>query len=470
MKAMPYTTYLPTEVSWLTAIPEGWDQIRGRFLMTVNPPAHRARQLDETEEVSFVPMEAVGEYGGLNLERTKTIDEIGAGYTAFEEGDVVVAKITPCFENGKGALAQGLKNGVGFGTTELHVLRAGSRLDKQFLFYLTISQAFRALGESEMYGAGGQKRVPPEFAKDFRVPLPPLEAQRTIARFLYAKTVQIDGLVAQKRQLVDKLKEKRQALIARTVTRGLPPEVAKAVGLEPSPAMKDSGIQWLGRIPAHWKITELKYATSKIVDCPHETPVYDSFGAYCVVRTADIGSGTLDLSRAYRVDESEYLRRIRRAAVLPHDVLYGREGERWGFAAIAPAKITVCLGQRMMQFRAGARMDPRFLMWHLNARCVYEQGALDTTGSTAPHVNVETIRNYQLVEPPLAEQEAIAKFIDDQAAELDSLVEQVLDAIGRLTEYRQALITSAITGQIDVRSLVPEPSTGGPRHALAALS
>lgn len=451
MKVEPYKTYRPTESFWLEAIPEGWGQIRGRFLMAVNPAASRARELADTDEVSFVPMEAVGEYGGLNLERVKPLDEIGAGYTAFENGDVVVAKITPCFENGKGALADGLKNGVGFGTTELHVLRAGSRLDKKFLFYLTISQAFRAMGESEMYGAGGQKRVPPEFAKDFRVPLPPLAEQQAIARFLDGKTVQIDGLVAQKRQLVDKLKEKRQALIDRTVTQGVPPEAAKAAGLDAPQRFKDSGVAWLSFIPAHWTTTELKYAASKIVDCPHDTPEYEPNGAYYVIRTADIGAGTLDLSRAYRVDESEYQRRIRRSEVLPSDILYGREGERWGFAATAPADTTVCLGQRMMQFRAGPRFVPRFLMWHLNARCVYEQGAVDTAGSTAPHVNVETIRNYQLVEPPFSEQHAIARFLDEQTSRLDSLISQVHKANSILAEYRRSLITDAVSGRIDVR-------------------
>lgn len=385
MNPAPYKSYLPTDAGWLKEIPEGWRQIRGRFLMAVNPPARRARELNETEEVSFVPMEAVGEYGGLNLERAKPVDEIGAGYTAFEEGDVVIAKITPCFENGKGAIAQGLKNGVGFGTTELHVLRAGSRLDTRFLFYLTISQAFRALGESEMYGAGGQKRVPPDFAKDFRVPLPPLDEQRAIVRFLDAKTAQIDALIAKKRQLIDMLKERRQALISRTVTRGLPPAAAKEAGLPASPEMRQSGVQWFPHFPAHWASTQLKYAASKIVDCPHDTPEYDPTGGFFVVRTADIGAGTLDLSRAYRVNEAEYTRRTRRSKVATSDIVYGREGERWGFAATVSAGITVCLGQRMMQFRAGPRFEPRFLMWHLNANCVYEQGAIDTAGSTAPH-------------------------------------------------------------------------------------
>ncbi len=222
MKYAPYPRYETTEAPALSQLPETWRAIRGRFVMSVNPPAQRARELDASDEASFVPMEAVGEYGGLDLSRSKALDEIGAGYTAFEEGDVVVAKITPCFENGKGAIAQGLKNGVGFGTTELHVLRAGGRLDAKFLFYLTISHTFRALGESEMYGAGGQKRVPPEFAKDFRVPLPSLNEQRDIARLLDTKTAQLDRLLAKKRQLIDKLNEKRSALVVTLPLESVP--------------------------------------------------------------------------------------------------------------------------------------------------------------------------------------------------------------------------------------------------------
>jgi type I restriction enzyme S subunit len=259
MKYAAYKEYKTSNSAWLPIIPATWQQIRGRFVMSVNPASVRLRDLNDADEVSFVPMEAVGENGGLNLERTKPLDEVGSGYTEFEDGDVVIAKITPCFENGKSALASGLKNGVAFGTTELHVLRAGKRLDKQFLFHLTTSHTFRMLGESEMYGAGGQKRVPPEFAKDFRIPLPPLDEQQTIARFLDAKTAQIDALVAQKRQLIDKLKEKRSALIARTVTRGLPPDAAQAAGLEPNPEMKDSRVDWLGAVPLHWDVVRVKF-------------------------------------------------------------------------------------------------------------------------------------------------------------------------------------------------------------------
>ena len=387
-------------------------------------------------------MEAVGEFGGLDLSGTKPIGEVGTGYTFFADGDVVVAKITPCFENGKGAQARNLRNGVAFGTTELHVLRANpAELCPEYLFYLSISQPFRAFGESSMYGAGGQKRVPEDFVKNFRWPLPPLSEQRAIAAFLDRETARIDSLIARKRRLIELLLEKRAATITRVVTRGLREDVP----------VRQVSIKWLGDVPRHWGVTRLKHATSRIVDCPHETPRYSADGEYVVVRTADIGSGLLRLDAAYRVDEGEYLRRIRRESLKAGDVVYGREGERWGNAASVPAQPAMCLGQRMMQFRASEQWHPRFLMWQLNALSVYRQGAVDTAGATSPHVNVETIRNYWLAEPPLQEQRLIAEFLDKATSQLDRLTGRVHAAIERIREYRSALIAAAVTGQIDVR-------------------
>src|SRR5579862_849326 len=116
-----YPTHRSSGVEWLGDLPAHWDVKRGRFCMAVNPRTRRQNKLSPDDEASFVPMEAVGESGGLDLSQTRQVDEIGSGYTEFQDGDVIVAKITPCFENGKGALATGLVNGLAFGTTELHV-------------------------------------------------------------------------------------------------------------------------------------------------------------------------------------------------------------------------------------------------------------------------------------------------------------------------------------------------------------
>jgi type I restriction enzyme S subunit len=205
-------------VEWLGKIPAHWDVKRLKFGAELNPSPLELRKLSQDREVSFVPMEAVGEFGGLDLSRTKPLSDVGSGYTYFADGDVIVAKITPCFENGKGALATGLANGIGFGTTELHVLRAIGGLERKYLFYLTLADAFRRLGKAEMYGAGGQKRVPESFVKNVRHPIPPIHEQRAIAAFLDRETAQIDALIAKIREGMERLKEFRTALISAAVT------------------------------------------------------------------------------------------------------------------------------------------------------------------------------------------------------------------------------------------------------------
>ncbi len=216
-------------VEWLGEVPEHWEVMRGRFCMQVNPASDMLRKLKDDDEVSFVPMEAVGEDGSLALDVARAKGEISGTYTEFQDGDVVVAKITPCFENGKGALASGLMNGAALGTTELHVLRARSSLERGFLFYLTVSSIYRKTGEAEMYGAGGQKRVPPEFNKNFRIPLPPVSEQRAIADYLDRETTQIDRLIEKVEAAIERLREYRSALITSAVTgkidvRGFAPQ------------------------------------------------------------------------------------------------------------------------------------------------------------------------------------------------------------------------------------------------------
>ena len=459
-----YQNYKPGNSDWLREIPDTWQQIRSRFVMGVNPSPERLRDLDETDEVSFVPMEAVGEYGGLNLERSKSLDEIGSGYTEFEDGDVVVAKITPCFENGKGALAEGLLNGVAFGTTELHVLRAGQQLDARFLFYLTISHTFRKLGESEMYGAGGQKRVPPEFAKDFRVPLPRVDEQEAIVRFLDAKTAQIDALVAKKRQLIAKLKEKRSALIARTVTRGLPPEVAKAAGLEPNPEMKPLSAAWADECPRHWEVWKIAHGFR--ITGSGTTPPSDNEDWYdgdvpwvttSELRESVIHDTSKKVSKA-AINELSALKIFPAGALAI--AMYGATIGRLGILGVPSTTNQACC-----VLAEGIAFDKDFLFCWFQA--FREQIVMLATGGGQPNISQEKIRSLRIPCPDLEEQQQIALFLKSETEKIDGLVEATESAIDRLTEYRQALITSAVTGKIDVRNL---DYHGVENHASAALS
>ena len=225
-----------------------WMHKRLRFVTTL-PSKQEVRGIPPETDVSFVPMEAVGERGGLDTSRSRALSQVLGGYTYFRNGDILIAKITPCFENEKGALAQGLLNGIGFGTTELHVLRPDSTLHPKFLFYVTLSHAFRKLGEAEMYGAGGQKRIPEEFIRDFPVAIPAFDEQGAIVDFLDRETRKIDQLIEKQQQLAIRLRERRDTTIYEALTKGIR---AKS-------KFKASGLLWLGEIPSHWRVIRLKY-------------------------------------------------------------------------------------------------------------------------------------------------------------------------------------------------------------------
>ena len=225
-----------------------WQEWRLRYLLRKGPSEEQLLGLANAKTISFVPMESVGEYGGIDSAIIREKNEVEKGYTLFFDGDVLVAKITPCFENYKGGVANGLYGGIGYGTTELHVLRPKDELNRHFLFYITVSHVFRKLGEASMKGAAGQKRVPDDFILNYRFQLPPLDIQKKIVDYLEKETSQIDALVEQKERMLTLLEEKRVAMISQAVTRGLNSDAT----------MKHSGFKWLGDVPAHWKVKRAK--------------------------------------------------------------------------------------------------------------------------------------------------------------------------------------------------------------------
>ncbi|MGZ4967891.1 MAG: restriction endonuclease subunit S [Methylobacter sp.] len=205
-------------VDWLGDVPEHWHVKRLRFAIQSNPLKSEIDELERDDLVSFVPMDAVGEYGGIRLDVEKPLDAVYDGYTYFRDNDVVIAKITPCFENGKGARAEQLTNGVAFGTTELHVMRPLEGYSSRWLFYLSICHAFREIGASEMYGAGGQKRVPEGFIKNFRIGIPDFDEQESIADFIDSEVKKMDEMLRVNNLTIERLTEYRTALITAAVT------------------------------------------------------------------------------------------------------------------------------------------------------------------------------------------------------------------------------------------------------------
>lgn len=204
---------------------------RLRFVSKLNPSRAQVAALPPETEVTFAPMEAIADGGGgLDLSNIKTIGEVGSGsYSFFGEGDVLLAKVTPCFENGKKAIAQGLKNGIGFATSEVHVIRPDlSRIDASYLRYLLSSEHFRAEGMASMTGTGGLKRVSEDAILNHRLTVTNLATQKAIADFLDRETARIDQLIEKQKKLIALLEEKRSATITAAVTGQLQQQIMKS--------------------------------------------------------------------------------------------------------------------------------------------------------------------------------------------------------------------------------------------------
>ena len=176
----------------------------------VNPKKAEVKELDDKLNVSFVPMEKVGEKGEFNSEISKTIKELYSGFTYFRENDVLFAKITPCMENGKGAVATNLINGIGFGSTEFHVIRPIiEKSNPYWIYHLSTLIEFRRLAERKMTGSAGQKRVPTDFINNLKVVLPPIELQNQFADFVN----QVDKLKSQMETSLKELEDNFNSLM-----------------------------------------------------------------------------------------------------------------------------------------------------------------------------------------------------------------------------------------------------------------
>lgn len=215
----PNARFTASGVAWLGDVPEHWGVKKLKWVAHFNPAkAEAATTLSAEDKVVFLPMERVGTNGEVDASEYRRVADVWQGFTYFRRGDVVVAKITPCFENGKGAYLGGLPTLHGFGTTEFIVLRAIGDMDPRFLYLLTTLKTFRILGADNMTGAAGQQRVPIEFLRNFIVPVPPAREQRAILLRLSQETQEVATAIDRTRREIDLLREYRARLIADTIT------------------------------------------------------------------------------------------------------------------------------------------------------------------------------------------------------------------------------------------------------------
>lgn len=214
----PYPAYKDSGVEWLGEVPAHWEVRRLKRIARLNPSKSEVPLAIRNDPAVFLPMERVGSDGRFDASEVHPISALWNGFTYFRRGDVIVAKITPCFENGKGACLKDLPTSVGFGSTEFHVIRPLAEVTAPYVYRVTTLSEFRRLGADEMTGAAGQQRVPAEFIANFRIPLPPLSEQTAIVEYLDAQTAKVDAAMAAACREIELLREYRERLIADVVT------------------------------------------------------------------------------------------------------------------------------------------------------------------------------------------------------------------------------------------------------------
>lgn len=402
-------------------------RVRLRRVVTLNPSKQEVAHLPDDHPTPFVPMEAVGETGAMDTSTEMPLGALRGGYTYFREGDVVVAKITPCFENGKGAQVPPLGGGFAFGTTELHVLRPSPALDGRYLYYVTQSAQFRRDGAAAMTGSAGQQRVPTDFVGDFQIPVLSLDEQRAIAATLDRKTAAIDAVVDKKTALLDRLAEQRASVINRAVTQRRDGSQVCTVRLR----------RLLLGIEQGWS-----------PECLSRQTEGNEWG---VLKTGCVNGGVFDASE-HKTLPSQLEPRIE-LEVLPGEVLMSRasgSARHVGSVAMVTAnqpRLLLCDKLYRLRFTAG--IDGSFAVQVLNSAFVRRQiGVMATGQSTLKNISQENVKDLVVPLPSLTEQRAIVEHIDARTAALDAAADAIRRQIKELGAYRQSIITAAVTGRL----------------------
>jgi type I restriction enzyme S subunit len=423
-----YSKYKPSGVEWLGAIPEHWQT--NRLKVSASYWVSNVDKVAADDEIPVRLCNYTDVYyhdhirPGMGLmETTATPEEVRR--FGLKVGDVVITKDSEEWDDiAVPALVVESSPDLVCGYHLAIVRPSEGRLLGQFL--LRVFQA-SAVNQQFQVAATGVTRygLPKSSIGEAWVPLPSTDEQRIIAAFLDRQTAKIDALVANKQELIERLLEKRTALISHTVTRGLPPDAARAAGLNSHPTLKPSGIEWLGDVPDHWEIVRLgrKIELQRGVDITKDD---QNDGNVPVVSSGGVSS-------------------FHDRALAPGPgVVVGRKGTAGAVYYVAvhfwPHDTTLWV----RQFRGNS---PRYVYFKLLSM---DLSSFDT-GSANPTVNRNLVHPVVVSWPPLAEQVAIAKFLDREIEKTDRIVAKIEAAIERLQEYRVALITAAVTGKVDVR-------------------
>jgi len=437
MSTPKYPSYKDVPIPWISSIPEHWDW---------KPVLGAAYERDEDNKGMKEDNLLSLSYGNIVNKDINTSDGLLPDsfetYQIVKPGDIVL-RLTD-LQNDKRSLRTALVTQTGIITSAYLALKPRG-IDPKYLGYL-----LRAYDLSKVfYSMGGGLRQSMKYGDIKRMPLviPTKAEQSEIATFLDHETAKIDALIAEQQRLIELLQEKRQAVISHAVTKGLNSDAP----------MKDSGVEWLGEVPEHWEVTSIKrIVATPVTDGPHETPAFLDEGVPFVSAEA-VSSGRIDWERIRGFISIEDHRRYAQK-YLPQqgDIFMIKSGATTGVSTIVETEAEFNIWSPLAVIRCGPEALPRFILHFIRSRNFLEGVTLGWSFGTQQNIGMGVIENLAIVIPPLDVQLQIVDLLDRYTKQASDLIGEAEKAISILKERRSALISAAVTGQIDVRGLVPE--------------
>jgi type I restriction enzyme, S subunit len=438
----PYPAYRDSGVEWLGQIPAHWGVKRLKWIAEFRGGGTPTKEIVEYwgGEIPWVSPKDMKVSIVANTEDKITPKGIRESATKLVPAGAVLLVVR------SGILIHSIPVALaGCDVTlnqDLKAILPRPEIRSNYLCYLIRGMQSELLVEWKKEGATVES-LELDLVEQTQIPLPSGKAQSAIAAFLDRETARIDALVAKKEALIALLQEKRTALITRAVTKGL----------DLNAAMKDSGVEWLGEIPAHWEVTRLKFLTPQISVGIVVTPAkyYEPSGVPCL-RSLNVREDGLSMDDLVFISE-ESNRLLSKSQIYCDDLVAVRTGQPGTTAVVSKAFDSAnCID--LIIIRKTKHFLSHFMSHYLNSASAKTQFLSGSDGAIQQHFNIETAGNLFVPIPPLQEQRQITSFIAGEAGRIGDLTGAVKNGIARLREFRTALISAAVTGKIDVREEV----------------
>jgi len=434
----PYPTYKESGVEWLGAVPEGWEVVSSKRVVSIvsgATPSSTNELYWDGQIVWYTPAD-LSQLANIEIERSArfiTIEGLAScGAELVPENSIILATRAPigpvAITSVPACTNQGCK-----------ALVPTSDIQPRYLTRYIAAQnvVLNMLGRGSTF-----LELPTRELSQFPVPLPPLPEQQAIADYLDAETQRIDTLIAELREMIRLLKEKRQALISHCVTKGLDPTVP----------MKDSGVEWLGEVPEGWEVIAFRHVVT--IAEGQVDPTAEPYSGMDLVGSNHIvgGMGIL-LSLETAVEQGAISGKYYCPA---GSILYSKIRPSLRKVAIAPHAV-LCSADIYPMNADTSRLANRFLRYLLLSDGFSDFAINESDRVAMPKINRESLASFRMPIPPLPEQRAIAAHLDRETAKIDRLISETEETITLMQERRSALISSVVTGKLQVPG-IPQPS------------